>query len=82
MSRLISLAIYFYHGLWCLVTLKTCLMRPFKKRHNKDLKDKWKINVGLKYCRMLIEHSAILLTCIKQFSVLKTNFWSSFEWQL
>ena len=26
----------------------------------------------------LLEHSAILLTCVKQYSVLKTNFWSSF----
>ena len=26
----------------------------------------------------LVEHSAILLTCIKQQLVLKTNFWSSF----
>ena len=30
----------------------------------------------------LFEHSAILLTCIKRYSVLKTNFWSSFEWPL
>ena len=29
-----------------------------------------------------MEHSAILLTCIKQKSVLKTNFWSFFEWPL
>ena len=28
------------------------------------------------------EHSAILLTCIKQLKVLKTNFLSSFEWPL
>ena len=27
-------------------------------------------------------HSAILLTCIKRLSVLKTYFWSSFEWPL
>ena len=29
-----------------------------------------------------LEHSAILLTCIKQLSILKTNFLSSFEWPL
>ena len=29
-----------------------------------------------------MEHSAILLTYIKRLSVLKTNFWSSFEWLL
>ena len=28
------------------------------------------------------EHSAILLTCIKRYSFLKTNFWSIFEWPL
>ena len=28
------------------------------------------------------EHSAILLTCIKRLLVLKTYFWSSFEWPL
>ena len=28
------------------------------------------------------EHSAVLLTCIKRLSVLKTYFWSSFEWSL
>ena len=29
-----------------------------------------------------IEHSAILLTCIKRLSVLKTKFWSFLEWPL
>ena len=57
---------------------KTCLKRPLKNRQNKDLNDKWKLNEGQKYCRMFPfegqkycrmlkgEHSAILLTCIKQ----------------
>ena len=31
---------------------------------------------------MLLEHSAILLTCIKGLSVLKTNFGHFFEWPL
>ena len=38
---------------------------------------RWKPNEGRKYCRMLpLEHSAILLTCIKPYSVLITKFWS------
>ena len=32
---------------------KTCLKRPLKNRQNKGLKDKWYLNVGQKYCRML-----------------------------
>ena len=46
---------------------KTCVKWSLKKRQNKDLNDNWKLNEGQKYCRMLQrEHSAILLTCIKQ----------------
>ena len=46
---------------------KTCLKRTLKNRQNICLKDKWYLNEGRKYCRMLpLEHSAILLTCIKQ----------------
>ena len=46
---------------------KTCVKQPLKNRQNKDLNDKWKLNEGGKYCRMLpLEHSAILLTCIKR----------------
>ena len=42
---------------------------------------KWRLNEGRKYCRMLpLEHSAILLTCIKWLLVLKTNFLSFWEW--
>ena len=53
---------------------KTCLKRPLKNRQNTDLNDKWKLNDGRKYFRMLpLEHSAILLTCIKRLLVLKTN---------
>ena len=54
-----------------------------KNRQNKDLIDKWELNEGQKYCRMLqVEHSAIPLTCIKQYSqisVIRTpiirNYW-------
>ena len=31
----------------------TCLKRPLKNRQNKGLKDKWQLNEGQKYCRML-----------------------------
>ena len=45
---------------------KTCVKRPLKNRQNKDLNDKCWLNEGQKYCRMLpLEHSAIVLTCIK-----------------
>ena len=59
---------------------KTCLKRLLKNRQNKDLKDQLLLNAGQKYCRMLpLEHSAIRLTCIKRFSILKTIFLSSLE---
>ena len=32
---------------------KTCVKRPLKNRQNKDLNDKWLLNEGQKYCRML-----------------------------
>ena len=38
-------------------------------------------NEGRKYCRILpLEHSAILLTCIMRYLVLKTKLMSSWEW--
>ena len=46
---------------------KTCLEQPLKNGQNKDLNDKWQLP---------LEHSAILLTCIKRYLVLKTNFLS------
>ena len=46
---------------------KTCLKQPLKKRQNKDFNNKRKLNEGRKDCRMLpLEHSAIILTCIKR----------------
>ena len=36
---------------WCYS--KTCLKLPLKIRQNKGLKDKWLLNEGWKYCRML-----------------------------
>ena len=46
---------------------KTCVKGPLKNRQNKTFNDKWYLNEGQKYCRMLhLEHSAILMTCIKR----------------
>ena len=40
---------------------KTGVNRPLKNRQDKGLNDKWELNAGQKYCRMLpLEHSAIL----------------------
>ena len=62
---------------------KTRLKQPLKNRQNKDVNDKWYLNEGPKYCRMLpLEHSALLLTCIMGLSVLKINFGILFEWLL
>ena len=61
---------------------KTCVKRPLN-RQNKGLNDNLKFNEGRKYCRML--SGSILqyfLTCIKRFSVLKTNFGIFLEWPL
>ena len=50
-----------------IVYSKTCVKWPLKNRQNKDLNDPLSLNAGRKYCRMLLlEHSAILLTCIKR----------------
>ena len=54
---------------------KTCPKRPLKNGQNISLKAKGQLNAGQKY-------AAILLTCIKQLSVLKNDFWPSFEWPL
>ena len=54
----------FEHGFKITVKYsKVRVKRPLKNRQNKDLYDKWQLNEGVKYCRMLpLEHSAILLT--------------------
>ena len=39
-------------GTFCIYS-KTCLKWPLKNRQNKGLKDKWLLNEGRKYCRML-----------------------------
>ena len=56
---------------------KTCLKRPLYNRQNKDLNDKWQLNEGQKYCRMLpFEHSAILWPALSDNRSSKNVFWS------
>ena len=48
-------------------TIKPVISGHAKNRQNKDLIDRWYLNEGRKYCRMLpLEHSAIRLPCIKR----------------
>ena len=70
------------NGVRIVLNCKTCLKQPLTERQNKGLQDRLSQNAGQKYCRMLPEHSAILLTCIQRYSVLKNNFWSTFGWLL
>ena len=58
---------------------KTCLKRPLKLDKTKDLQTDYRlIQVkSIAECSMLPQY---FLTCIKPLSVLKTKFWSSFEW--
>ena len=60
-----------------LLCFHLCKVKPVTQ------KDQLLLIAGLEYCRMLLrEYSAIFLTCIKRLSIVKTNFWSSFEWLL
>ena len=60
---------------------KTCLKRPIKRRLKIGFQDRFSLNAGQKYCRMLQEeHSAIPSTFIKLSFVIKTVFLSIFEW--
>ena len=53
---------------------KTCVKWPPKNRQNKDLNDKRYLNEGRNFCRMLpLEHSVILLTCIKRYRNLENQ---------
>ena len=57
---------------------KSWLKRPLTNTQNQGVNEN-----GILMCRMLsLEHSAILLTCIKQYSVLKTNFIVLLKWPL
>ena len=66
--------------------LKPCTVKPVLSNHSKKatklvFKTDNSLNLGQKYCRML-EHSAILLTCIKLPPVFKTFILPIFEWLL
>ena len=62
---------------------KTCLRRPLKKKTKIGFQDRFSLNAGQKYCRMLpLEHSAILLTFIKLPFASKVFVLSIFEWLL
>ena len=60
---------------------KTCVKWPLSKRPQIGFQDKLSHNAGQKYCRMLqVEHSAILMICIKLPFVIKIFVLSIFEW--
>ena len=62
---------------------KTCLKQPLKKNTKIGFQYGLSLDAGQKYCRMLpLEHSAILLTCIKLPFSIKTFVMSIFKWPL
>ena len=62
---------------------KTCVKWPLSKRPKMGFQDQLSLNVGQKYCRMLLlEHSAILWTFIKLPFVIMIFVLSIFEWLL
>ena len=64
------------------LTVKPALSGHSKRRPEIGFQDRLSLNVGQKYCRMLLEHSAILLAVIKLSFVFKTFVLSIFEWLL
>ena len=62
---------------------KTCVKQPLSKRLKIGFQDQLSLTAGQKYCRMLLlEHSAILLTCSMLPLVIKIFVLSFFEWSL
>ena len=60
---------------------KTGLKQPFKKKTKISFQDRFSLNVGRKYCRMLQGgYSAIPLTFLKLPFVIKIFILSIFEW--
>ena len=60
---------------------KTCVKWALSKRPKIGFQNQLSLNAGQKYCRMLLlEHSAILSTCIKLPFVIKIFVLSIFEW--
>ena len=68
--------------------LDVCTVKPVLSSHSKrtpkiGFQDRFLLNAGQKYCRMLQgEHSAIILTFIKLPVVITTFVLSFFEWPL
>ena len=65
-----------------IVYSKTCLKGSLKKKTKIGFQDRFSLNAGQKYCRMLQGDSAILLTFIKLQFVIKVFVLSIFEWPL
>ena len=77
LQHMLRLVAVFLHSVYS----KTCVKWPFSKRPKIGFQDQLSLNVGQKYCRMLIgEHSAILLTLIELPFVIKIFVSSIFEW--
>ena len=64
------------------IKVKSALSGHSKGRTKIGFQDRLSLNAGQKYCRMLGEHSAILLTFTKLPFVFKTIVLSIFEWLL
>ena len=80
-----SLLFFLYLHKWGTIIIysKSCVKLPFSKWPQISFQDQLSLNAGQKYCRMLQgEHSAILLTFIKQLFVIKIFVLSIFEWPL
>ena len=64
-------------------TVKPVSRGHSKRRPENGFQDRLSVNAAQKYCRMLLlEHFAILLTCIKLPLVIKIFGLSTIEWQL
>ena len=64
----------------CKMYSKSCVKQPLSKRPKTGFRDQLSLNAGKKYCRMLQEHSAILLIFIRLLFVNKIFDLSIFEW--
>ena len=67
----------------CFATVKPVLSGHSNRRSKIGFQDRFLLNAGQKYCRMLQgEHSAILSTFVKLTFVIKIFVLSIFEWPL
>ena len=64
-------------------TVKPALSSHLKRKPKIGFQDRLSLNAAQKYCRMLpLEHSAILLSCIKLPIIIKIVVLSIYEWLL